>query len=188
MKRNQTNQRSGEPFTFRCGHSGIFPNLGEGNDVAMWSKNRSNSRGGYWACRVCNRDRCRSRVRGSGPQGLQGWAKALFPPSMDHAHKRGYKSPQISPEKLVVLRETSKYCLDNCGQKLKWRTEYTEGRFINPHLHHDHKTGEVYGFVTPHCNSAEGHFSKIGNGDPALQIEWLKYHFPDVIERLKDLV
>jgi hypothetical protein len=76
------------------------------------------------------------------------------------------------------LREKSSYCCDGCGQKLNW---CIDGSFTNPHMHHDHKSGKVYGFVTQQYNLAQGHFKKIGNGNSKLQINWLKFHFPTTV-------
>jgi hypothetical protein len=35
-----------------------------------------------------------------------------------------------------------------CGKPLKWGF----GKTKTPHLHHDHETGEIYGFTHPACN------------------------------------
>jgi hypothetical protein len=35
-----------------------------------------------------------------------------------------------------------------CKQPLEWA--FTVGK--TPHLHHNHKTGEIYGFTHPRCN------------------------------------
>ena len=36
-----------------------------------------------------------------------------------------------------------------CKQPMDW----VFGKKTTPHLHHDHKTGEIYGFTHPRCNS-----------------------------------
>jgi hypothetical protein len=37
---------------------------------------------------------------------------------------------------------------ERCGEALKW--EFGVGK--TPHLHHNHETGEIYGFTHPVCN------------------------------------
>jgi len=37
---------------------------------------------------------------------------------------------------------------ERCGEPLKWEF----GQSKTPHLHHNHETGEIYGFTHPVCN------------------------------------
>ena len=60
------------------------------------------------------------------------------------AKRHKHAPPRISPEGLLILLEEQKCAI--CGQELAKRT----------HLHHDHKTGNVYGFAHAACNQAEG--------------------------------
>ncbi len=174
-------QFPGKEFCFSCGHRGILPELGVGNDFVRWHKHsRPHVHGGYWCCKTCSND----YHRGISSSGLYGWAKSIINASRKQAKLRGHEMVKISPEELIILRLNSIYCSDGCGQKLLW---CTDGSFKNPHLHHNHKTGEVYGFVTKVCNSVEGLFSKIGAGDFVLQKKWLEYHFPEIIGAFRDI-
>jgi hypothetical protein len=173
-------QSPGKKYCFPCGHAGIFPELGFNNDFVRWRKHsRPHSHGGYWVCKVCGYN----YRHGTGLTGMSGWAKSLISTSRKEAQLDGYQMAKITPEELAVLRKNAAYCADGCGQKLKW---CTDGSFRNPHLHHNHKTGEVYGFVTKYCNSAQGLFSRIGNGNMELQVKWLEYHFPHITEYIAE--
>jgi hypothetical protein len=169
-------QHPNTEFRFPCGHKGILPDFGCGNDFARWHK-VSKPRGGYWCCQACSDN----YYRGVGPEGLLTWAKMIIHGGKRQARLGGYKPLKITPEELISLRVKAKFCSDGCGEELKW---CTDGRFKNPHLHHDHMTGEVYGFVTKKCNSAQGLFSKIGDGNLNAQLNWLKFHFPDIVQRI----
>src|SRR5260370_29949030 len=113
---------------------------------------------------------------------MTGWGNGLMRNRKSYSKKLGYKPPQITAKQLVNLRNNTTRCSDGCGQKLRW---CTNGDFMNPHLHHDHKTGKIYGFTTAHCNSAQGHFEKIGRGSTFSQMKWLRFHFPAVVDFIK---
>jgi len=173
MRGLKISQHPGEEFLFSCGHKGVLPELGIGNDFAIWSKQPNRLRGGSWYCRACQV----AQVRGAGSSGLRGWAKHILLTLRRVAKIHGYTEAKIAIDELVSLRLGSLYCSDGCGQKLKW---CIDGSFRNPHLHHDHKTGQVYGFITMNCNTTEGSFSKIEN-----KRKWLEYHFPDIVGGLR---
>jgi hypothetical protein len=49
-------------------------------------------------------------------------------------------------------------------------------------LHHNHETGEVYGFAHRDCNRMEGFFGKLTT---AQQVRFLQTQFPDVVKALR---
>jgi hypothetical protein len=164
---------------FKCGHRGKLPKLGVSNKFALWQKDSSKKyRTGGWVCFVCSRKSQHKYRQGLGPSGLIGWAKHLILTWQQRSRKHGYALAKISPEELVVLRQNSTYCADGCGLKLKWNSKIER----NPCLHHDHKTGKVFGFIVPRCNLAEGILKKIENSDPNKLIHWIASHFPTVVD------
>lgn len=132
-----------------------------------------------------NNENRKKRRNGSGPSGLLGWAKDLIAASKARCHKHGYKSAQISPEELVVLRKNTTHCCDGCGRELKW---CMDGSFKNPHLHHSHTTGEVYGFASEWCNTAEGRIRKQLSSKESLssQLRWFEFHFPELLSLYRE--
>jgi len=54
---------------------------------------------------------------------------------------------QNTPHSLIRQMMEAKNCI-LCGEPLKW--EFGPGK--TPHLHHDHVTGEIYGFAHAKCN------------------------------------
>ncbi len=180
-------QQPNKEIKFPCGHSGILPKLGFSNDCAKWVKDSACKRGGIWICIICARFAAKESsllyCRGRGPvAGLFGWAGNIIRVSCRRAQKSGYEPANITLEKLIELRKNAIYCCDGCGQKLIWDKVNTK----NPHLHHNHKTGEVYGFVTPQCNLAQGYVEKIGHCNPISQAVWLRFHFPKIVEAVEE--
>jgi Recombination endonuclease VII len=98
----------------------------------------------------CKHSKHRSHCRRCNPLG---WAKGCLSVFKGTAKRRRYTPPNITPEKFVYLMQTTKLCA-GCGGKLNWETN-------RPHLHHNHKTGEVLGFCHQMCNQAEGMLSKL---------------------------
>jgi len=105
----------------------MIPELG-GNPnqfVRKMSNSRNHNRP-FWTCRVrviLDSIRCAARKRNYQP----------INPNTSHSVIR-----QLMQEKNCVL----------CGEPLDWEL----GRGTTPHLHHDHETGEIYGFAHPKCN------------------------------------
>lgn len=64
------------------------------------------------------------------------------------ARTHGYAAidPNTPHEKIQRMMENPSCVL--CGEPLVW--DFGLGK--TPHLHHNHTTGEVYGFTHPHCN------------------------------------
>jgi len=124
-------------------------------------------------CRKCNPKKfCahevhRSHCRVCSPRG---WASGILSVARGAAHRRNYAAPQITPEDLVRLMSKSDECV-MCGSGLVW----TKPR---PHLHHDHKTGEVKGFSHPNCNFAEGMLSKMSDVE---RKTFIREVFPEVL-------
>jgi hypothetical protein len=63
------------------------------------------------------------------------------------AAKRGF-APMQQTSHSVIRKMTEQPNCELCGESLKW--EFGQGK--TPHLHHDHETGEIYGFTHPQCN------------------------------------
>jgi len=63
--------------------------------------------------------------------------------------KRGNYAPidPTTPHSVVRAMMEDPNC-ERCGQPLPWQL----GRGTTPHLHHDHTTGEIFGFTHPVCN------------------------------------
>lgn len=81
---------------------------------------------GNWACRILM---CINQSRGDAKVG---------------------KHQPINPDILhSAIRKMMRcaFCW-RCHKPMKWKLQAGK----TPHLHHDHTTGEVYGFTHPHCN------------------------------------
>ena len=76
-------------------------------------------------------------------------AKAVLRAQIHSAKKHGYTPPDISPEGLATLIQTSKQC-SLCGKRLQW------SGYRPAALHHNHLTCRVIGFVHHGCNQIEG--------------------------------
>jgi hypothetical protein len=66
------------------------------------------------------------------------------------AKTRGY-APIDSTTPHSVIRKMMKQNCVLCGDPLVWAL----GSGKTPHLHHDHSTGEAFGFAHPRCNTTE---------------------------------
>lgn len=144
-----TKQKERKPFKFPCGHRTRLPLLGRSTRLAYWCRNPKYARHGTWRCGICIRENIRLRQKGLGSDGLRGWATILLRSLNYHAEKGKYTAPHISIDQLVDLRVQSKTCALT-GRPLKW-----SGAKL-PHLHHNHATGMVIGFVCSLANKTEG--------------------------------
>jgi hypothetical protein len=98
-----------------------------------------------------------------------GAAKRRLAVCKGDARRGGYVPPRITAEELLKLKNESLICV-GCEDPLDWDNY--------PHLHHDHRTGEVLGFCHPMCNQAEGMLGKMtSEGRKA----FIKNFFPEVI-------
>jgi len=141
-------------FRFPCGHSVVLPARGKSNPFVYWCANRTYKHGGTWRCGICIRQHMQTRRAGSGPDGLTGWAIILLRSLKYHSQMGGYAAPKISIAGLVRLRKYSRRCALT-GRPLDWSQSPL------PHLHHDHKTGEVIGFVCRLANVIDGMLAKL---------------------------
>lgn len=146
-------QYPGRAFTFPCGHRTKLPDVGASDQSAYRCKNKGYTRHGTWRCAICVRKKIKQRQRGRGSDGLHGWAKILLRSLNYHALKGDYIAPRISISQLVNLRINSSKCALT-GRPLNW------AKVPLPHLHHNHRTGEVVGFVCSEANKTEGMLSK----------------------------
>lgn len=67
------------------------------------------------------------------------------------ARHRYWKYGVTETEQAAML-EAQKHCCDSCGDAFIQGNKWTE-----PHLDHDHETGEVGAFLCGWCNAAAGH-------------------------------
>jgi len=120
----QNYQQPGKKYTFRnCGCSGILPPLGGHNKFAKTGNSKT---GPAFHCRV-------SRI---------------LSVSQISARERGYAPvPKDTPHSVIRKMMDEPNC-ERCGQPLEWEF----GQDKTPHLHHNHETGEPYGFTHPVCN------------------------------------
>lgn len=62
---------------------------------------------------------------------------------------RGYSPIPKNTSHLEIRKLMERPNCERCSQPLSWAEL---GRCKTPHLHHDHETGEIYGFTHPVCN------------------------------------
>jgi hypothetical protein len=75
-------------------------------------------------------------------------AALLLRGSRTASRKWGYKPINLkTPHSAIRKLMGHKNCVC-CGEPLRW----VFGKGTTPHLHHNHKTGEMYGFAHPKCN------------------------------------
>jgi len=75
-------------------------------------------------------------------------AQVILLSSKQSAKKNGHRPISAStPHKTIRFFMEKSKC-ERCDESLIW--EFGFGK--TPHLHHDHKTGEIYGFTHPKCN------------------------------------
>lgn len=79
------------------------------------------------------------------------WASSILRSARKSAKQRRYEPPNISVDDLVSLYYEAEICW-LCGGSLD---------LTSPHLHHDHKTGQVHGFTHQLCNQAEGMLTRL---------------------------
>jgi hypothetical protein len=169
-------QKELKPFKFPCGHCARLPLLGRSTRLAYWCSNPKYARRGTWRCGICIREHIRLRQKGLGSDGLRGWATILLRSLNYHAEKGRYTAPHISIDRLVDLRIQSKTCALT-GRPLKWSDATL------PHLHHNHVTGVVVGFVCGLANKAEGMLARLTKQERASLIQKA---FPDEFDFGRD--
>lgn len=64
------------------------------------------------------------------------------------AKNRGYVPIPRNTPHLIIRKMMDEPNCERCGEPLKW--EFGIGK--TPHLHHNHETGEIYGFTHSICN------------------------------------
>jgi len=122
--RPQNYQILGKYQTFHCGCVVLLPSC-HGVSDKFTRHHRHNSRPGFW-CRVSN----------------------IIDASRNAARKHGYKPiPANTPHSVIHKMMEEPNC-ERCGLPLIW--QFGIGK--TPHLHHNHETGEIYGFTHPVCN------------------------------------
>lgn len=115
-------QHPGEWHKFPCGCEGYLP----------LDKNQGNKfvhavKDNGWGCRI---------------------TYILMSSRLNAKQSGGYAFiPSDTPHSVIRKMMEDPNC-ERCGQSLKWEF----GRGKTPHLHHDHDTGEIYGFTHSVCN------------------------------------
>lgn len=71
--------------------------------------------------------------------------------SNNSARKYGYTSIEPSTPHHAIHKMMEEPLCWRCRKPLGWDLAIEKGE--TPHLHHNHDTGEIYGFVHPRCNS-----------------------------------
>jgi len=156
-----------QPYTFPCGHSGIFPERGKANKFAEWAADG-------WVCRPCKAKATVKRNQGKGKLGLISWARRKLAEGRQKARRGNYSPAIITAENLVKLREQTSVCCFT-GRKISFKRKPV------PHLEHDHKTGIVRGFAHPNANLAEGFLKKFSTAEI---VQFIRKAFPAVAETL----
>ena len=174
-------KQPGQLWTFKCGHSGILPPRGESNKAILWWNSKSSSSGGNHLCRPCQLVQDRRRKKHTSALFGFIWAKRLLRSQKAAARYGKYASPNISAAQIVELKNTPglKCCICLTGEGLKW---VKSARLTNAHLHHNHDTGEVYGFAHALCNRLMGLLNK--ELTPESQAEFFKNACPKAFELL----
>jgi len=117
----------GGTYQFPCGCKGFIPAVkGENNTFVFWAKKKAGGIG-LWQCRVTT----------------------ILNASRFNGNKYAYVPVNIKTPHQIIRKLMKERNCWRCGQKLEW--VYGLGK--TPHLHHNHKTGEIFGFTHPRCNA-----------------------------------
>lgn len=125
----RNSQSAEQQHTFPCGCSGILPKVGESNRFARFQSRRTPIKPA-WVCRVS------AIVNGIEVQSRKGRYVSI--------------AKDVSHDLIRSMMDKPCYI---CDSPLDWDEHLKSGRA--PALHHDHDTGEAYGFVHSHCNRRE---------------------------------
>lgn len=121
--KEKNTQKPGKSHTFPCGCSGTLPMAwGAANEFAI----RASSTGSF-GCRV----------------------SSILSGSQATAKRDGYTPIPLNTPHTVIRNMMADPNCERCGKPLFW--SITLGS-RPPHLHHNHETGEIYGFTHPKCN------------------------------------
>lgn len=129
-----------------CGHSGILPsNIREANEVFYPTNRRS------WRCKKCNLG-YQSKARRSS---LEVRMAMRLRGARHRAKQRSHEPPIISVEEAVKLYKSQAGKCAFCKRCVQEVSELS--------LEHNHRTGEVRGFVCNNCNLLEGILDKFSD-------------------------
>lgn len=122
--------------------------------------------------RVCRHDRKRTSCRECGAGRFcehnqerftcwhcnpLGWARQTLTNQREQAKRGRYIPAAITAPEIVELRRNAVSC-PLCLQPLEWDKKDASA----PHLHHDHRTGKVYGYTHGNCNFLIAFAEQIG--------------------------
>lgn len=82
------------------------------------------------------------------PLGWKCRVSVILNASQQSARKRKYKPIDLNTPHSVIRKMMNESDCERCGEPLKWELGFNK----TPHLHHDHVTGKIYGFVHFRCN------------------------------------
>lgn len=118
-------QRAGEFWVFSCGCRCVLPSEGESNKFARWDGSIKHGVFAHY---------CRAAI--------------IISSNIHTSRRGGYKSiSPNTPHSVIWALAKEKDCW-RCHKPLVWDL----GLSKTPHLHHDHRTGEIFGFTHPKCN------------------------------------
>ena len=115
-------QRPSQTYAFPCGCQGLLPANRGENNKFAWSSPSRRE----WICRVYS----------------------ILNTSLHLAKVRNYEPIDPNTPHSVIRALMDESLCERCRQPLKW--EFGKGK--TPHLHHNHETGEIYGFTHSQCN------------------------------------
>lgn len=116
-------QKPGSTHTFPCGCSGVLPERPE------------------------DANKFATRATGTGAFGCR--AASIIYGSQASARRDGNKPIPLDTPHSVIRKLMNEPNCERCGEPLVWN--FAPGKKA-PHLHHNHDTGEIYGFTHPVCN------------------------------------
>lgn len=119
---HRSRQHLGERHTFPCGCSGLLPQFGEPQNQFAKKLGTEAS----YSCRVY----------------------VIISRSVYDAKRRGHQPIPANTSHAEIRRLMNEPNCERCGKPLVW--EFGIGK--TPHLHHNHETGEIYGFTHARCN------------------------------------
>jgi hypothetical protein len=83
-----------------------------------------------------------------GRSGYRCRVASIINGSRASAAKYGFTSIALDTPHIVIRKMMDDPICERCGEPLTWEIGFGK----TPHLHHNHETGEIYGFTHPVCN------------------------------------
>lgn len=118
-------QVPGKLWAFSCGCKTILPPRGGQSKFARWDGSPKHNTFAHY---------CRAAM--------------IIRANTKDAARRGYTAVDQNTQHSIIYDLMNEKNCCRCHQPLIWEF----GIAKTPHLHHDHKTGEIFGFTHPKCN------------------------------------